>query len=118
VGVSRLAGEWVGAAELKNREMAIFPEYGYWLGGVYIVEKARGQGVASMLVTEILCCARRAGISKLYLQTENLTGGIYCRHGFKAVEEVNNKGVHVLLMVADTGISCVNPPGCSQIEDD
>jgi hypothetical protein len=44
--VSRLAGEWVGAAELKNRETAIFPEYEYWLGGVYVVEKARGQGDA------------------------------------------------------------------------
>lgn len=102
--LARQAGEWVGAAELKIREMAIFPEYEYWLGGVYVVEKARGQGVASLLVTEILSRARRAGISKLYLQTENLTGGVYCRHGFKAVEEVNDKGVHVLVMVADTGI--------------
>ena len=88
----------------KIREMAMFPEYEHWLGGVYVVEQARGQGVASLLVTEILSRARRAGISKLYLQTENLTGGVYCRHGFKAVEEVNDKGVHVLVMVADTGI--------------
>lgn len=102
--LARQAGEWVGAAELKIREMAIFPEYEYWLGGVYVVEKARGQGVASLLITEILSRARGAEISKLYLQTENLTGGVYCRHGFKAVEHVNYKGVHVLVMVADTGI--------------
>ncbi|WP_211249630.1 GNAT family N-acetyltransferase [Microvirgula aerodenitrificans] len=102
--LARQAGEWVGAAELKIREMAIFPEYEYWLGGVYVVEKARGQGVASLLITEILSRARGAGIRKLYLQTENLTGGVYCRHGFKAVEHVNYKGVHVLVMVADTGI--------------
>ena len=57
-----------------------------------------------MLVTEILGRARRAGISKLYLQTENLTGGVYCRHGFKALEEVHYKGLHVLVMVADTGL--------------
>ncbi|WP_324017072.1 GNAT family N-acetyltransferase [Aeromonas hydrophila] len=102
--LARLAGEWVGAAELKIREMAMFPEYEHWLGGVYVVEKARGQGVASLLVTEILSRARRAGISKLYLQTENLTGGVYCRHGFKALEEVHYKGLHVLVMAADTGI--------------
>lgn len=102
--LARQAGEWVGAAELKIREMAMFPEYEHWLGGVYVVEKARGQGVASLLVTEILSRARRAGISKLYLQTENLTGGVYCRHGFKALEEVHYKGLHVLVMVADTGV--------------
>lgn len=59
--LARQAGEWVGAAELKIREMAMFPEYEHWLGGVYVVEQARGQGVASLLVTEILSRARRAG---------------------------------------------------------
>jgi GNAT superfamily N-acetyltransferase len=94
----RMAGELVGAAELKIREMDMFPEYEFWLGGVYVAEKARGHGVASALVKEVLDRARAAGISTLYLQTESLCTGLYSHHGFMAIQEVNYKGIHVVVM--------------------
>ena len=101
--LAKEAGEVIGAAELKTREMDIYPDYEFWLGGVYVDEKKRGRGVASSLVSEVLSRARAAGIKRLYLQTENLSGGLYTQHGFKPLGEVNDKGHRVLVMVAGTG---------------
>lgn len=96
-------GEVLGAAELKIREMDIYPDYEFWLGGVYVDEPRRGRGVASALVREVLSRARAAGIERLYLQTEDLSGGLYRRHGFEPIEEVDYKGHRVVVMVASTG---------------
>ncbi|KIO35163.1 GNAT family N-acetyltransferase [Shewanella sp. cp20] len=102
--LAKQKGELVGAAELKIREMEMFPEYEFWLGGVYVREQARGQGVASALVKEVLRQARRAGIAMLYLQTEDLSGGLYTQFGFRHLEQVDSKGVLVTVMVAETGV--------------
>jgi GNAT superfamily N-acetyltransferase len=101
--LAREDDEVIGAAELKIREMDIYPEYEYWLSGVYVDEKGRGKGVASLLVNEVLSRAKAAGIERLYLQTEHLSGGLYTRHGFKPLEEVRYKGYQVLVMTASTG---------------
>lgn len=92
--------EWLGAAQLKVREMDIYPEFEFWLGGVFVPESARGRGVGAALVDEVMSQARAAGIERLYLQTERLDGGLYCRHGFEPMEEAVYKGVHVLVMTA------------------
>ncbi len=94
----------VGAAELKLREMDMFPEYQHWLGGVYVQSHVRSQGVASALVGEVMRRARQAGIDKLYLQTEDLSGGLYTKFGFKPLHQVDSKGVLVSVMVAATGV--------------
>ncbi|MDA8020508.1 MAG: GNAT family N-acetyltransferase [Thermoanaerobaculia bacterium] len=93
-------GEWLGAAQLKVREMDIYPEFEFWLGGVYVPESARGRGLAAQLVDEVKSRARLADIDRLYLQTEDLTGGLYRRGGFQPIEEVAYKGVRVLVMTA------------------
>lgn len=97
--LARLNQELVGAAELKIREMELYPDYEFWLGGVYVAEQARGYGVASALVKEALARARTAGIKQLYLQTEDLTRGLYARHGFVPVAQVEYKGLNVLVML-------------------
>ena len=101
--LARDGGEIVGAAELKTHEMDIFPDYEFWIGGVYVDESRRGQGIASLLVSEVLSRAKDAGIKQLHLQTEDLSGGLYARHGFEPIEEVTYKGNRVLVMVAATG---------------
>lgn len=101
--LAKCEGTVVGAAQLKIREMAIYPEYEYWLGGVYVAPAHRGQGIASALVGEVLQRARAAGVDKLYLQTEALGGGLYQKQGFVPLEEVDYKGYHVQVMVADLG---------------
>jgi N-acetylglutamate synthase-like GNAT family acetyltransferase len=93
--VAKASGILVGAAELKIREMDIYPQYKFWVGGVYVVPNQRGKGIASKLVVDIISRARNAGIDKLYLQTQDLSGGVYARHGFKPIEEVDSKGVQV-----------------------
>ncbi|MFT7617161.1 MAG: GNAT superfamily N-acetyltransferase [Planctomycetota bacterium] len=92
--------EVVGAAEFKIREMDIFPDYEFWLGGVYVRADKRGQGIASLLVAEVIRRARVAGTKHLYLQTEDLTGGLYAQHGFQPLREVTHDGHRVLVMTA------------------
>ena len=95
------SGELIGAAELKTREMDIYPQFEFWMGGVYVAADHRGKGVASKLVLEVISRARKAGIEKLYLKTEDLAGGLYARYGFKPIEQADSKGITVLVMVAD-----------------
>ena len=94
-------GVLIGAAELKLREMDIFPEYEYWLGGVYVDEARRGNGIASLLVKQVIERASKAGIDQLYLQTQALDGGIYAGLGFSSVKKVNYNGYDVLVMRAE-----------------
>ena len=95
----------VGAAELKIREMDIYPDYEFWLGGVYVDEPARGRGIGKALVDGIVDCAKNAGISKLYLQTESLSGGLYLNCGFSPIESVAYKGRQVLVMTSELDLT-------------
>ena len=99
--LSKDSNELIGAAELKIREMDIYPEFEYWLGGVYIKDSFRGKGIASKLVKEVITHARRIGVTTLYLQTEVLSGGLYLNHGFKVIEQVSYKGHEVVVMYAE-----------------
>ena len=107
-------GVLVGAAELKIREMPAFADYEFWLGGVYVAEHARGKGLASALVNEVLDRAKQAGIRRLYLQTEDLSGGVYLRHGFTALQQAESYGAKVLVMVADLSLAKMAAKGEGQ----
>jgi GNAT superfamily N-acetyltransferase len=91
-------GEVIGAAQLKFREMSIYPEREHWLGGVYIRSSHRRFGVASRLVSRSLEIARSFNVDSLFLQTERLDGGLYARLGWEPREQVTYKGVRVLVM--------------------
>jgi GNAT superfamily N-acetyltransferase len=92
------SGKVVGAAQLKFREMTIYPDKEHWLGGVYVASSNRGKGIAAALVKQIEEVAINLGVRKLYLQTENLTGGLYARLGWQPIEFVNYRGVDVVVM--------------------
>lgn len=93
----------VAAVELKYREMDIYPDRVHWLGGLYVTPDYRGHGLGVQLVAHALKLAEEFGISKLYLQTEKLDGGIYTGLGWRPLERVNNKGINVLVMEIDIG---------------
>lgn len=88
-----IGNDLVGAAELKIKEMDAFPEYEFGLGGVYVRKDFRGHRIGSALVAEALKRALYANIKKLYLQTENLSGGLYTKFGFNHLHQVASKGV-------------------------
>ncbi|MBX2875482.1 MAG: GNAT family N-acetyltransferase [Saprospiraceae bacterium] len=90
--------ELLGAAQLKFREMSIYPEKEHWVGGVYVVEKHRGKGIARQILSELIAIAKSLEVETLYLQTENLEGGLYRRMGWKPIEQVNYRGIAVLVM--------------------
>ena len=99
--VAERGGAPVGAAGLKIREMSIYPEFEHWLGSVFVKPEERARGIASCLVKAVLARARDLGISELYLQTEDLSGGLYARHGFKPMERVLYRDAEVLVMRAE-----------------
>ena len=96
-----LGGEIVGTAELKHREMDIFPEKKHWLGGVLVPVEHRGTGIAVSLIGKIVEIAASLGVRVLYLQTQQLDGGLYARLGWKPYRQVRYKGLDVLVMELD-----------------
>lgn len=91
-------GEIMGCAELKIREMTLYPEFEYWLGGVYVAPKYREHGVASKIVAKICELAESFGVERIYLQTQQLDGGLYAKLGWEKLWEVNYRGVDVAVM--------------------
>ncbi len=96
--------EILGAAQLKYREMDIYPEKEHWLGGVYVAKKHRGKGIATTLIQKIICEAINLGIKKLYLQTEKESGGLYKHLGWHPLEQVNYRGIDVLVMENEVSV--------------
>ncbi|MAY57320.1 MAG: GNAT family N-acetyltransferase [Gammaproteobacteria bacterium] len=94
-------GDLLGVVELKYREMAMYPDKEHWLGGMYIRPDYRGRGVGKKLIEHALELAARLGVRTLHLQTEQLDGGLYRRLGWRPVEQINNKGIQVLVMERD-----------------
>lgn len=90
--------ELLGAVQLKRHEMTIYPEKEFWLGGVYVNLNYRGYGIASKLVEKAIEMSSLLGIEKLYLQTENLDGGLYYKLGWRPIEQVNYNNVGVVVM--------------------
>ena len=90
--------ELIGAAQLKNREMSIFPKRKHWLGGVYVSPSHRGKGVAADIIAEVVSIARRQDVQTLHLQSKILDGGLYRRLGWQAVDRVHYQGEDVVVM--------------------
>jgi len=90
--------ELMGVAQLKLHEMDVFPEKEHWLGGVYVPVKHRGKGIASQLIRQACRTARSLGVATLFLQTENLEGGLYTNLGWVPVAQAKNHGLDVLVM--------------------
>jgi GNAT superfamily N-acetyltransferase len=88
----------LGVAQLKLREMSVYPECEHWLGDVYVRTESRGRCIASALCNKIQSVAFSFGIRSLHLQTERLDGGLYARLGWRGVDRVRYNGHDVLVM--------------------
>lgn len=92
------SGKILGAAQLKYHEMTIYEDKEHWLGGVYVAKSHRGEKIAEAIIARIVSLAEQFGVSKLYLQTEHLDGGLYGRLGWNPIEKVTYRGLRVLVM--------------------
>lgn len=92
-------GELCGVAQIKYREMDIYPDKEHWLGGVYVKENYRGKGLASSIIKKALEYASDFGIQALYLQTIRLDGGLYARLGWESEAKIHYKNEDLLIMV-------------------
>ena len=98
--VAVLDGSAVGTATLKEHEMQeIYPQYRYWMGSVFVAPEQRGQGIAHQLASHIVELARQRQLPQLYLQTIDLSGGIYTDLGWEPLDRLVYKDEETLIMV-------------------
>ena len=66
-----------GVATLKDRSALheLFPDFQYWLSGVYVPPELRGRGIATALCLKMIEIASTKGVRRLHLVTEVLDGG-------------------------------------------
>ncbi len=88
----------IGVAQLKIREMARFPDREFWLGSVYVDAAERGNGVARLIVEKVIQIAKDFKITEIWLQTDQLDGGLYKQLGWNIVEQVEHKGRNIAIM--------------------
>ena len=97
--LATLEGEPVGTATLKLQEQEKrFPDKHFWLGGVFVAQEHRGGNIASELSMEVVAMAQSRGIPHLYLQTVNLSGGLYTKLGWQRLMQFDDAGQQTLLM--------------------
>jgi GNAT superfamily N-acetyltransferase len=100
-----LNGIYVGSAALKLQELGdVYPSNKYWLGSVFVMEQYRGSRIASAMTMKIVKIARERNLPHLYLQTINLSGGLYSELGWQVIEQFNYKDEDTLLMMKALGL--------------
>ncbi len=90
----------VATAALKLHELEdLFPQNLYWLGSVFVTEQQRGARLGSRITEQIIQLARERQLPHLYLQTQNLSGGLYRQLGWEPLQTLTIKGEETLLMI-------------------
>jgi len=93
----------IGAAQIKYREMEIYPEKEHWIGGIFVTKLYRRRKVATRLIDKVTAIAQSLDVCTLHLQTERLDGGLYSRLGWKPIDQVEYKGSELLVMEKHLG---------------
>ncbi|HEX2190541.1 MAG TPA: GNAT family N-acetyltransferase [Longimicrobiaceae bacterium] len=90
-------GAPIGTASVRVADMPERPERTPWLGGVYVLEAARGRGVGEALVRAAERCARELGFREMYLFTTDREG-FYLRLGWSVLEYADHHGERASVM--------------------
>jgi GNAT superfamily N-acetyltransferase len=93
----------VGVATLKDQGelRKMFPDFQYWLSGVYVPPALRRRGVATSLCLKMVEIAKSRGVTRLHLVTEVLDGGLYARIGWDPIKQVRVDDLDLLVMARD-----------------
>lgn len=98
--IASVDGEPVAVAALKRQELEeLFPDKQHWLSSVYVDENWRGRQLGSRIAARAIELAREKGLPHLYLQTQNLSGGLYTKLGWQPIEQLSVRGDPTLLMI-------------------
>ena len=89
--------ELIGSAALIEHDLDTHPELTPWLAAVFVKEKWRGSGVATLLVDRCEMEAKRIGVKTLYLSTEFATK-LYAKLGWEIIERCQYKGAELDVM--------------------
>ena len=94
--------EPVAVAALKLHELEdMFPDKEFWLGSVFVSEAHRGKQLATQVTQSVIDLAIERGLPQLYLQTQNISGGLYARMGWQPLQQFRDRGEQTLLMVKE-----------------
>lgn len=107
--------EAVAVAALKFQELEdIFPDHTYWLGSVFVAEAHRHKQLGSHITQRVVDVATERDLPQLYLQTQNLSGGLYKKMGWEPLQQLTINDEETLLMVKPlkkgSGIEGVDAP--------
>jgi RimJ/RimL family protein N-acetyltransferase len=93
----------VGVATLKDQSALhkLFPDFQYWLSGVYVPPALRRRGIATALCLKMVDIAKNRGVTRLHLVTEVLDGGLYAKIGWNPIRQVHADDLDLLVMARD-----------------
>lgn len=86
-------GNVVGAGEIKYRELDDFPNYTYWLDGIYVKKSHRGLGISKKLIEFALSKAKLLGLEQLHLRCTDGNVKLYEDYGFNIVSAEGDKHI-------------------------
>lgn len=103
-------GELAGTVTLRDQAMHTLPEYFPGLGGLFVAEQYRSQGVGSELVRAVMNLAREQNHENVYATTV-AARGILERLGWQLVQPVSHGDEQLLLYrcALDRPVPPVNP---------
>lgn len=87
----------IGCSVIKIRELDPFPQYTFWLGGVYVQVEYRNQGIGSLIVEQSISKASELGLDQIYLYTHSHEH-FYSKLGFTPVERPQFQGRTIVIM--------------------
>lgn len=93
-------GELAGTITLRDRAMNALPEYHPGLGGLFVIEQHRGQGIGSELVRAGMHVAREQGYQRIYATTV-AARGILERLGWKPIQRVSDGDEKLMIYSCD-----------------
>jgi monoamine oxidase/predicted N-acetyltransferase YhbS len=113
-GAGRDAGDVVGSVSLiATDDLAGFEHLTPWLASLYVVERARGRGIAAALVDVVLDAARRRGHEYVHLFTAGQER-YYLDRGWRTVARLVVRSHESAVMTRATSSRAARRTVCSQ----